>query len=73
MSEPVGPWELRSKCTETMHREFYTFAMALGKEGAEVLRELVADWLEQERHAHTMRCRLLRSEGIDVETAGSAS
>ena len=28
--------ELRAKCTDDLHRKFHTFALASGKEGAEV-------------------------------------
>ena len=71
MAEALGPWELRAKCSEAVHKRFHTFALAAGREGADVLRELVAEWIEREAHAHTLRCRLLRSEGIVVEPGGS--
>ena len=33
MAAPLGPWELRAKCSEALHKEFHTFAMACGREG----------------------------------------
>jgi hypothetical protein len=65
--------ELRAKCTDDLHRKFHTFALASGKEGAEVLRGLVSEWVAREEHAHTMRCRLLRSEVLGGDGSGSAS
>ena len=70
MSDPLGPWELRAKCSEALHRKLHTFAMASGKEAAEVIRELAQEWIGREEHAHTMRCRLLAGEGIEVDGKG---
>lgn len=73
MPESLGPWELRAKCSETLHRKFHTFAMAAGREGADVLRQLAEEWVDREEHAHTLRCRLLADKGIDVDAQGSAT
>lgn len=71
MSETLGPFELRAKCTERMHKKFHTFAMAAGRDATEVLRELAGRWIEEEEHAHILRCRLLKGEGIDVDAPGN--
>lgn len=65
------PCELRAKCSEALHKEFHIFAMACGREGSEILRELAAEFVARERHAHMLRCRLLQSEGIEVDAGGS--
>jgi hypothetical protein len=70
MSETLGPWELRAKCAETLHREFHTFAMAAGREGADVLRELASEYVDREKHAHSLRCKLLSGKGLAVDDGG---
>lgn len=70
MAETLGPLELRAKCTDTMHREFSTFCTACGRENADVLRELVGAWVEREKHAHILRCRLLQGEALSVDSRG---
>lgn len=71
MAETLGPFELRAKCTETLHKEFHTLALASGREAADVLREIATDWVEREKHAHILRCKLLAGEGIVVEKKGT--
>jgi len=62
--------ELRTKCTDDLHRKFHTFALADGKDAAQVLRELAMDYVAREEHAHMLRCRLLAGEGIEGESLG---
>lgn len=38
---------------------------------AERIRLLIREINAQESHEHTLRCRLLRSEGIDGERSGN--
>lgn len=64
--------ELRCKIDEDTHRRFHALCQATGDDAAARLRQLVSEWIERELHAHTLRCRLLRCEGLDGELQGQA-
>lgn len=63
--------DLRTKLDDETHRLFDVFTRARGESMAERMRLLILDFNASESHAHTLRTRLLRSEGVEREPKGS--
>jgi len=63
--------DVRSKLDDEEHRLFDVFTRARGESMAERIRLLIRDFNAQESHAHTLRCRLLRSEGSGGDAGGN--
>lgn len=62
--------DVRTKLDDETHRLFDVFTRARGESMAERMRLLILDFNATEAHAHTLRSRLLRSEGTEGATRG---
>lgn len=63
--------DVRSKLDDEEHRLFDVFTRARGESMAERIHLLIREFNAKESHEHTLRCRLLRSEGIGGERSGN--
>ena len=63
--------DVRTKLDDETHRLFDVFTRARGESMAERVRLLILDFNASELHAHTLRTRLLRSEGSEGDGRGS--
>lgn len=65
--------ELRIKLDPDQHRIFDALCRATGDSMQERGRALIGHWIETELHAHSLRTRLLRSEGTAGEPEGNGA
>lgn len=63
--------DLRTKVSTEQHRLLDALCRARGESMQDRVRSLVADWISAELHAHTLRCRLLKGEGISGDDRGN--
>lgn len=64
--------EIRFKVSEDMHRLSSALCMATGDDITTMGRKLFQEWIDRELHAHKLRLRLLKREGLEVAHSGSA-
>lgn len=62
--------DLRCKVSVDTHRRLDALCRALGESMQDRVRALIETWIASELHAHTLRTRLLRDEGIDAAGPG---
>ena len=63
--------DLRTKVSTEQHRLLDALCRARGESMQDRVRGLVADWIAAELHAHTLRTRLLKGEGIVGDDRGT--
>ena len=63
--------ELRVKVSDDLHRLIHAFALANGEEAASLMRHVLQSYVDSEVRKHTLIARLLRSDGIGVDSQGS--
>lgn len=62
--------DLRTKVSPETLKMLDALTRANAESMQDRVRALIQQWIDAELHAHTLRCRLLRSEGVEGDELG---